>query len=67
MFHIPYPFLFFFFLIKVLIDLECTIFSDVNLRFLILFYSEGYGLNKQMYFCVAIGWAFHALPLVHFY
>ena len=32
--------------------------SKIKLRFLILFYSEVYGLNKQIYFLVTIGWAF---------
>ena len=37
--------------------------SQVKLRFLILFYSEVYGLNKQIYSRVAIAWAFYARPL----
>ena len=37
-----------------------------EIRFLILFCSEVYGLNKQIYFYVAIGWDFmHGHLLVY--
>ena len=40
-------------------------FTQVNLRLLNLFYREIYGLNKQIYFRVAVGWAsLHAQPLI---
>ena len=47
-------------------QVECTLLSQINLRFLTLFYSEVYGLNKQMCFRVATGglFFFYAQPLM---
>ena len=67
--HFPLDFLIDSFVVLcelLVLDLECTMFSQINLHFLILFDNEVYGLNKQIYILCCHHWLgfFGAQPLV---
>ena len=47
-------------------DVERTIFSQINLHFLILLCSGVYELNKLNYFHVTVGWAFACTATCYF-